>query len=309
MFWIFVITISFKALQAVGRFIDLGFTTSGLETLTNSEDPVFIVTLFILLLGFLLYNVKNKQRLLLLLLLLPLMLGFYVGVRGAVYASLMVSLVTFWLILPMPNKWKLFKYSIPILIFAAVYSAAFWNDNGRLGRPIQIIKLELTNLGKEMNTQDTYSLSQDLDNYNLAAHTVFNNPVLGTGFGKKYDQPLPMVDISSPLRDYTPHNEIVWLLVKMGFVGFFAFWFFFNSFVAKGVRVFSRLTDPYLKVIMLVVLTAIINQMVVSFFDLQFNYYRNMIYLGCLMGFLPALEHTTMTRDEKSDKLILTGQA
>jgi len=35
---------------------------------------------------------------------------------------------------------------------------------------------------------------------------------------------------------------------------------------------------------------AVINQMVVSFFDLQLTYYRNMTYLGCLMGLLPVIQ-------------------
>jgi hypothetical protein len=293
--WIFIIIISFKAFQAIGRFVELGFTTGDLQTLTTYEDPVFVVTLLILLLGFLLYNVKNKQRLWLLLLLPPLILGFYLGMQSAAYVSFVISLVIFFLILPMPKMWKFIKYSIPILILVAVYSAAFWNNDGHLGRPIQMIKSGIMITAGEANMQDYYSyFYRNLENYNLA-HTVTNNPVLGTGFGDKYDQPLPMV--------HTPHNGLIWLLIKMGAVGFFAFWLFFNSFVAKGVRVFSRLTDPYLKVIMLVVLIAVVNQIVVSFFDLQLAYYRNMIYLGCLMGFLPALERTTKPNDEKSDKL------
>ena len=36
---------------------------------------------------------------------------------------------------------------------------------------------------------------------------------------------------------------------------------------------------------------AVINQMVVSFFDLQLTYYRNMLYLGCLMALVPSIEY------------------
>lgn len=288
--WIFIIGISFKAFQAIGRFIELGFTTGGLETLTNHEDPVFTVTLLMFLLGFLIYNIKNKQRLWLLVLLLPLMLGFYMGMRRAAYASFMVTFMMFLLLLPPATLWKFVKYSVPCVIVLAIYSALFWNNQGRLGRPIQMVKSGFEKPSVEVSYQDYYSnLYREMENYNLA-QTVVNNTVTGTGFGQKYDQPMPLVYLTFPLREYIPHNEIFWVVVKMGAVGFFAFWFFFNAFVARGVKVLRHIDDPYLKVVLMVAIVAVINQMVISYFDLQLTYYRNMIYLGCLMGFLPAIE-------------------
>jgi hypothetical protein len=34
----------------------------------------------------------------------------------------------------------------------------------------------------------------------------------------------------------------------------------------------------------------VLNQIVISYYDLQLTYYRNMVYLGLLMGLVPALE-------------------
>lgn len=298
--WVFIIGISFKAFQGIGRFIDLGFTTGGLATLTNHEDPVFIVTLLILLLGFLVYKVEHKQRFWLLLLLLPLALGFYLSMRRAAYACFMVSFVTFIVLLPGSIRWNFMKYVTPCIVAALLYGAAFWNSSGTLARPVQMIKSGIVEPKQEENYEDYLSnLYRDIENYNLA-RTVAVEPVVGRGFGKKYDQPVKLVHIRFPLRDYIPHNEIYWILVKMGSIGFLAFWFFFNSFVAKGVNVFSRLHDPYLKAVILFVIIAVINQMVVSFYDLQLTYYRNMIYLGCVLGMLPAVEEAG-TREETNE--------
>lgn len=289
LFWIIIIGITIKALQGVLRFVDLGFTTGGFEVLTNHEDPVFMVTLFILFIGLIVFKTGNKQRNWILMFSLVLLLGFYVAQRRATYASLMVSVAAFIVILPFLKQMHFMKYFLPLLIVLGVYGAAFWNASGPYARPVQMVKSGFVEPELETNFSDYSSnLYRDLENYNLA-QTVVNNPVVGTGFGKRYDQPIPLVEIRYSLRDYIPHNQIYWVIVKLGAVGFFAFWYFFNCYVAKGTQVFHRLKDPYLKAITLVIVIAVINQMVVSFFDLQLTYYRSMIYLGCLMGLLPII--------------------
>ncbi len=290
LFWLFIIGVTIKAIQGVLRFIDLGFTTGGYALLTNHEDPVFMVTLFVLLIGFLVFNTGKWQLRSLLMLLLPLGLGFYVAQRRASYASLMVSLSALVVILPALIRIKFLTYFLPVLLVIIIYGAAFWNNTGTLGRPVQMIKSGIEKPDKETNFQDYSSnLYRAFENYDLS-QTIIKKPILGTGFGVKYDQPIPLVRIPFPLQDYIPHNEIIWVLVKLGATGFFAFWYFFNCFVAKGTQIFVRLKDPYLKVITLVIVLAVINQMVVSFFDLQLTYYRNMLYLGCLMGLLPVID-------------------
>jgi len=306
LFWIIIIGITIKALQGVGRFINLGFTTGGYALLTNHEDPVFMVTLFILLIGFLLYNTGQKQKMWLIVFLLVFFLGFYVSQRRAAYASLIVSITALICYLPVLKRMQFLKCFLPVLGFLFIYGAVFWNYNGSLGRPVQMIKSGFVEPDKETNFDDYSSnLYRKNENYNLA-RTVVNHPILGTGFGNKYDQPIPLVSIPFTLQDYIPHNQIYWLLVKMGATGFFAFWFFFNSFVSKGAQLFVNINDPYLKAIMLVINIAVINQMVVSFFDLQLTYYRNMIYLGTLMGLLPVIQN--IDRKQKSQSEFENGR-
>lgn len=300
--WIFIIGIAFKAFQAIFRFIELGFTTGGLATLTNHEDPVFMVTLFVLMVGFIIFKSKNRQLFWLLVLLFPMLLGFYFGMRRAAYASMIVSFGVFMFVLHRENRRKFLKVAIPAFIFLLIYGAAFWNNNGRLGRPVQMIKSGLERPTMEENYEDYHSnLYRENENYNLAK-TIENHPVIGTGFGIAYDQPVPLFAIRYPLRDYIPHNEILWVMVKMGSVGFFAFWFFFNSFAARGIRVFYKLTDPYLKAVAVFIIVAVINQMVVSYYDLQLTYYRNMIYLGCIMGLLKTVEELHAEQSDSKEK-------
>ncbi|MCH8494535.1 MAG: hypothetical protein LAT57_02745 [Balneolales bacterium] len=288
--WVLIVGITIKALQGVYRFVDMGFTTGGFAVLTNHEDPVFIVTLFALLIGFLIFKTGDKQKMFLLISLIFLIVGFYVAQRRATYGSLIVVISAVIILLPTIKRNQFLKYFLPVLALLFVYGFVFWNDvSSSVGRPAQMIKSAFVEPDHRTNFSDYSSnLYRDNENYNLA-QTVVNNTAIGTGFGKRYDQPIPLIDIRFTLRDYIPHNQIYWVIAKMGAIGFFAFWFFFNSFVAKGTQVFTRLEDPYLKAVTLFILIAVINQMVVSFFDLQLTYYRTMIYLGCLMGLLPVI--------------------
>lgn len=300
--WVFIVAIAVKAFQGIARYISNGFTTGGFATLTNHEDPVFMVTLFILLFGFFVYKVRHKQYFWLVVLLIPMLLGFYFALRRASYASFMVAFVAFIIFLPSGTRWKFMKVMLPCLVVVSIYTVTFWNSDARFTRPIQMVKSGFERPTLEENERDYYSnLYREIENYNLA-QTVVNHPVIGTGFGRKYDQPLSLVDIRFPLRDYIPHNEIIWVIVKMGAIGFTAFWFFFNSFVAKGVKVFSKQTDPYLKAVTAFIVVAIINQMVVSYFDLQLTYYRNMIYLGCITGLLTPVEYFGKQSENKPTK-------
>jgi len=298
--WIFIIGITIKALQGVGRFVALGFTTGGYEVLTNHEDPVFMVTMFLLLMAFITWRTGGTQMAWLLILLIPILLGFYVGQRRASYASLMVCVTAFAILLPSLERRSFLKIFLTVMAGVLLYGFLFWNSTSVVATPVQMVKSGLIQPDLETNARDYHSnLYRSYENYNLAKSAT-RRPLFGTGFGKRYDQPIPLINIRFPLRDYIPHNQIFWVLVKMGGIGFLAFWFFFNSFVAKGTQVLMRLRDPYLKAITVVIVLAIINQMVVSYFDLQLTYYRNMIYLGTLMGLLPAIE--SIDRGEPEQK-------
>jgi hypothetical protein len=314
--WIIIGAITVKAFQGIGRFVSLGLSFQGRAALTSHEDPVFMTTLFILLFGLLLYGVRNKQRTVLLWLFLPLLIGFFTAQRRAALAGLLISLGALFMMLPGPKQWKLLKVGVPIVLILLLYGAAMWDSNSKWAKPVQMIKSGLAESKEELSPSDYYSnLYREYENYNLA-YTSRNKPVVGTGFGIKYEQPFGLANISFPLKDYIPHNQIFWVIVKAGSIGFFLFWFFFNAFAFQGVYVLRTLNSPYLKAICIMIVVAIANQMTVSYFDLQLTYYRNMIYLGTLLGLLPVLQNIDLQQIPKpdnrseslNDKALLSGE-
>lgn len=296
LFWICIAGISVKAFQGAERYASLGFGfgywPNVYETLTNHEDPVFFITLFIFLIGLVIFGGHPKQRRALQWLLLPLILGYIAAQRRATYASFIATFVAFMVLLPKVERQRLLRTLIVVLIVFGLYLGAFWNSYSKFGVVAQQVRATLTGEGNIRGEKDyASSLYREQENYNLAI-TLQSSPAVGIGFGKPFQIAVRLwsIDINK-LGMYIPHNQILWIFVKMGVIGGFLFWLFFNSFVFRGAMVFSRLTDPYLKVVCALCVVAVINQFVVSYVDMQLTWYRNMVYLGLLMGLVPSLEN------------------
>lgn len=287
--WVVIVTITFKALQGIERFIELDFTFSNYRALTNSDDPVFFITLFLLLFGILIFNAQSSQRRWLLLLFFPLLLGFYLGNRRATYASFGISIIAYWFLLPAENKRKLSKYLAVFSLVFVVYLAAYWNSYGRLAIVANAVRSTIFAYDKnEAGTDYASGLAREQENYNLAV-TFRRAPILGIGFGQQHDWAIHNYG-SFALKGYVTHNQILWFLVKTGAVGYFWFFLFLNGMAMYGGYVFTKLNDPYLKAVCAMCIIAVLNQLVTAHVEQQLINSRCMTYLGVLMGLIPVVE-------------------
>jgi len=291
--WICIIGITWKAFEGVSRYIDNGFSTANYEALQAHEDPLFIGLMLVFLLALAVFGGHRGQRTTLLFLLYPLLLGFWAGQRRASYAALIASLVTFVVLLPMPDLRRILKYLIPAGFLLVVYLVVFWDSGSSLAAPIHQIRSGIEKDDDSevvVKDQDYYSnLYRMIEDYNLAV-TVQNSPMFGIGFGTKYEQPLELAHLNFALRDFMAHNNVIWLLAKVGAIGFFLFWLLLNLIAAKGAALLYRLRDPYLKTMCALIVVAVINLMVGAYYDLHLVRYRTMIFTGVLMGLMVVLE-------------------
>ena len=288
--WVSFAGITFKAFEGTYRMVSMGFSLGGHDALLNHEDPVFMVTLIVLLLGLVLFHVRSRQRTALTWALPILLMGYYAANRRAAYASLAVSLITFVVMLPKPVLLRVLKYVALASIVAGVYAGAFWGSNSRFAAPINQIRSGFVEDEATIGERNFYSnLYRKLEDYNLA-FTIRSTPLIGIGFGTKYDQPLALVEINYSLRDYMAHNNILWLMVKVGGIGFFIFWLFMDGFALRATSLLPVLENPYLKAVTIMIVVAIINQLVAAYFDLHLVRYRTNLYMGTLMGLFPSIE-------------------
>lgn len=305
--WVVIAILTFKAFQGIDRFIELDFTFGRFRALTNSEDPIFFIALFMLLFGFLIFRYYSNQRRWLLLLFFPLLLGFYLGNRRATYASFGISMIAYWILLPSENKRKLSKYLVAFSIVFVVYLAAFWNSYGRMAVVANAVRSTLFAYDKNEAAEDYASgLAREQENYNLAI-TFRRAPILGIGFGQQHDWVIHNYGAFS-FKGYVTHNQILWFLVKSGLVGYFLFFLFLNGMAMYGGYVFTKLKDPYLQAICAMAVTGILNVIVTAHVDQHLINSRVTSFLGVLLGLIVVVESINMQMLKSGESLNYSGR-
>jgi len=271
-----------KALQGLYRYVVvLQMQLDLSETFMAHEDPVMFVPLFYLLIGLWHYRGEPWLRRILLAT-APLMLVALVFTqRRVAYIGLGICAICFALELSAPARRAMLRLALPFVLLAAGYVVLFAGSSSPLGQPIA----RFLQLFEPDNTSNLYRLLE-LENlrYTIEAHPW------GIGFGHPYEIIRSLPKLEFPLQDYIPHNEVMWVWVKTGTLGFIVVMYFFGRLVAEGAWTYRHVADPLLRVVAAVVPLAIVNQLVASSFEMQLTYTRNMMYLGTLIGLLAPIQ-------------------
>jgi len=279
--WIAIITIHLKGLETF--FYRYGyllhFSTGDLESIAGHEDSLFFSTIIILTLCMGLLKYYGPEFWVSLICMPFTMMSFLLNQRRIVYGTLGLSLFFVVALLPKKAKILALKIGAPFAVLMVIYCVAFWNSGSSIAMPVQQIKSVFAN-GEE---EDTSNLYREKEKYNLE-RTIEQNP-LGLGFGQKYLIAIPLDAIDFPLWNYIPHNCIYWMWTKTGFPGFIIFWMFFGLSLTQSVIDYKKIDNPYEQSVSLMVITFIISQICVAYYDLQIvMFFRNMIYLGVAMA-------------------------
>lgn len=277
--WIIVIGLALKGLQGCWRFfVDLGGHLGEIPAITGHEDALFMTTAFVFLMACFLQEYRDRLFWVLLITMPPVFLTFILTQRRIAYGTLVMSSLIVFAFLPRRGKMLAVTCAAPIVLLGMLYTAAFWNSTHTIALPIQQVKSVFAE-GEQTDSSNTY---RDIENFNLK-QTIRSFP-LGVGFGNKYLVIIPLAEVDFPLWDYIPHNCIYWMWAKTGWLGFIAFWLFFGSLLTQMAIDVRATGDPWVKSVLLMVLTFVFSQVVVAYYDLQITFYRNMIYLGIALG-------------------------
>ncbi|MBF6591139.1 MAG: O-antigen ligase family protein [Ktedonobacterales bacterium] len=124
------------------------------------------------------------------------------------------------------------KVCAPVAVLIGLYLVVFWNNTGFLGQPARAISSMFN-----PDTRDAASnLYRDLEKIDILFN-IQRAPMTGLGFGQQYTFFVPLPDLSFwPFWHYMPHNSILWLWMKDGALGFFAFWWLFGRAAYDGSR-------------------------------------------------------------------------
>lgn len=293
--WCILIPVSIKGFQGVWRWgVDLGFEIGDIHAITSHECAVFIMTSFVFSLALVMFNGPRSMIIYTALTAPFTFITFIYAQRRIAYGCLVFGIIMLFLYLPKRTKRLFINCLIPAIPVIALYFAVFWNSSSGLAMPVQQVRSVFgEDASGEVDSSNTY---RDVEKFNLV-QTIRTYPA-GVGFGNKYLIVMPLDAVDFPLWEYIPHNCILWMWVKTGFLGIATFFICIGLMVIQLTIAFRTTTRPLYKCLLVMAVVFLVCQVVVAYYDLQLTFYRNMVYLGALLAMMGPI-HKEAKRNER----------
>jgi O-antigen ligase len=216
--------------------------------------------------------------------------------RRADYIALLVGFFVAWVLIYCVKthaRKALLTGMIIFLVLGATYVAIFSNSSGGWAAPARAVTSIISPQSNDQRNANS-NLYRTIEDFDLK-YTAKQDPVFGYGFGKEFLQPqiLPNILSEDPVYLLIPHNTILWIWMRLGTFGYFALWLIIASIIVRGCHIVRRLQDNYLQLVGIYIVAVTFMEVVVAYADYQLFAYRNVIYLGLLVGILlklPALD-------------------
>lgn len=300
-FWMVILDAGFKGIQGSYIYIvRLHTHLQGYHEIMAHEESFFFVALLLLILLFCMHY-KYRPQLYAALIVMPFVLiATLANQRRTDYGALIIGIVVAWalIFIVKPRARKALAIGMAVGIVVTVgYVLAFGQASGIWAAPARSVMSIIS--PSPSDTADINSnLYRDNENYDLK-YTVSKNP-LGMGFGKMFLQPklLQNATYGDPANggnpyQYVPHNTVYWVWMRLGPIGYLAFWYLLGTVIICGCLIARQLRDRYLQLVAIYIVAVTFMEIIVAYSDYQLYAYRNVIYLGLLIGILmklPALD-------------------
>lgn len=286
---IFLLAVVAKALIGDYRyFITLAGHVGAQEEVLAHEDSYFLAMFLVAALCAVIWMRLKRNLVLLVAVVSSLaLLAMLANTRRAgVYAlagGIVVLILLAYRFEPELRK-RVVLASLVLLIAGAGFVGYAWNKEygmqAQLVRPVR----SLIDPSQRDFQSDHYRTAE---NANLQL-TFQSSPIIGVGFGSPYLMAYPQADISQiyPLWNVIPHNTLMWVGMRMGVIGFAAFWALVGMAILQGLQQLGTRRDPLLRAVAAFAIAAIVGELLVGYGDLQLESYRNLIFLGVVIGVL-----------------------
>ncbi|WP_228557085.1 exopolysaccharide repeat unit polymerase [Myxococcus sp. AB025B] len=205
-------------------------------TTCHSDSMTFNFCLLVATMRFL-EKPKGAHALRGLLLMFCIFMGMVYNDRRLAYVSFVGCLLAGYLITPWPAIKRTFTRGLVLLApLMLVYFAVGWNARGGAFAPVHKVRSLIDGEGGEGNLD-----YRDIENLDVIA-TWTQFPLLGTGYGHEFLEPIPLPNIAFvfPQYRYHPHNSLLGLFAFGGMVGYTGVWMYLVVTIFLAVRAYHR---------------------------------------------------------------------
>jgi O-Antigen ligase len=255
---------------------------ASLETLSEHSATIPMAALFVLFACAVMFKCSRWMRWTTFVLGIPVMWAFLLSQRRAAMVALFVGLFIVIAVMFQRRRRAFWFVAPTFAILATGFVIATWHAQGALGLPSQAVKTVL--FPGQLSEADTSSdLYRQIESHDLY-FTIQADRVFGMGFGRPFLQPIPLPDISFfEFWQYIPHNSVLWIWIKMGFLGFVAMLFMFARSVQLGARSVALVRSNDHVAFVVVGLTYVVMFLTFAYVDIAWDP-RSTVFLGLSMA-------------------------
>jgi hypothetical protein len=295
--WMIVATIGIKGILYTirrFRFITFGGMMMPDQGVGSHEEAFFFDCFVVLLLVCLMCNVYPRMRRFMWVMLPFVVMGDLSTHRRAATAALIVVIPILLLAAyrALPNRRRMvLGITMTILIGFSIYYPMFKDSYGMLAQPARAIRSQFDPDPRDKSSND-YRIAEEGDLY----ATIKSSPVIGYGYGKRMLHAVPIADISRdyPWWDIMTHNQILWVWMRVGTIGFLVFWLMIAAIVIFSTQILrSDTLSEEAKSAALFTLLVVSALLIFGLLDLQLSNFRDMLFAGFWVGTLAALPRMT----------------
>jgi hypothetical protein len=282
--WVVVLAVSIQALLSIRYYYALpAVRREGLESLTSHSAAILYAWVLLLALAVcILRDCSRWARFLLVLAVIPTTWVFVLDERRAAFVGLAAGFIVFTIVLFFRRR-RAFLVLVPIVLVLFIgYSAVFWNATGGVGFGARAVKTVFS--PNEVSQRDSASdIYRAIENYDLVS-TIRAEKLTGVGFGKPFFQPAPLPDISFfVFFQYIPHNSVLWVWLKVGFVGFVSLLFVAAAVLRAGTRASLQVQSGDALAVTLSALAFVVMFFVFAYVDIAWDG-RTCVFLAVCMA-------------------------
>jgi hypothetical protein len=284
--WTFVLGNGFKALQGLPIYFAARHLNPRPDYLLAHEESFFFGLFILLTLGLWIFQQRGALRTTATALLPVVILSNLANSRRTSWAILALGLVALVVIsyASLPHRRRLLRrLGVVVLVCSAVYFPAYWNSQGTIGQPARALHSQFQPDARDL----TSNLYRVQENANLDFN-IRQSHNLGMGFGVPIDYALPIQDIrdgptGDPMLNYTPHDDVLYVWMRLGIVGEALFLLMIAAAIFRAVQL-ARVRDQELALFGMLTVCAVFAYLVIGYEDMGFTWFRIALCMGILFG-------------------------
>jgi O-antigen ligase len=291
MMWISAICIGIKGiLYTYRRYVTLAGMPLPDQGVGSHEEAFLFDAFVVLLITLSLCNVQKKLRLLMWFLLPFVITGNLATNRRAATAAMIIVVPVLLMAAyrALPTRRRMVSIvGVTLAVGWTIYYPLFKNSESMFAQPARAVKSQF-----EPDARDASSnLYRDAENACLMA-TIRVAPIQGYGYGKRMLHAVAIADISEAYEwwDLLPHNQILWVWMRVGTIGFIVFWYMVCACLIHLCGII-RLPDMDMETKATGIFAILVLSMLMIFglLDLQLSNQRDMLFTGFWLGTAVAL--------------------